>query len=110
MSSSPGPARDATCHKYHKKRHYSSQCFSKVDTVTTEHTHREATQTSDLSSEESFLDTIGTKCSSAWMAKLKLFDTETLFKLDTGAEATAVSEECYQALGEPHLTNPWKIL
>ena len=44
------------------------------------------------------------------MVKLKLFGTETLFKLDTGAEATAVSEECYQVLGEPHLTNLCKIL
>ena len=44
------------------------------------------------------------------MVKLKLFDTETLFKLDTGEEATAVSQECYQALGEPRLSNPCKIL
>ena len=100
------PARDATCHKCHKKGHYSAQCFSKVDTVTTETTHREATY---LSSDESFLDTIETEHSTAWMVKLKL-GTEILFKLDTGAEATAVSDECYQALGKPHLTHPGKIL
>ena len=35
---------------------------------------------------------------------------ETLFKLDTGAEATAVSEDTHSALGKPTLLDPSKIL
>jgi len=53
----------------------------------------------DLSDRQSFLDTIGTDQSTAWMVQLRVCGKEILFKLDAGAEATAVSEECYQALG-----------
>ena len=37
-------------------------------------------------------------------------DQETLFKLDTGAEVTAVSEETYEKLGKPTLNAPGKML
>ena len=33
-----------------------------------------------------------------------------MFKLDTGAEATAISENTYSVLGKPNLSNPSKIL
>ena len=54
--------------------------------------------------------TIGSDHTTSWTAKINLFGVETLFKLDTGAEATAVSEDTYSALGKPTLLDPSKIL
>ena len=32
------------------------------------------------------------------------------FKLDTGAEVTAITEDCHKPIGQPKLTNPSRIL
>ena len=97
------PARNAVCHKCHKKGHYSAYCLSKsVANVTmiNQQTH----------SDTAFLDTIGSDHTTSWTVKLKLLKLETMFKLDTGAEATAISEYTHSALGKPSLSNPSKIL
>ena len=98
------PACDAICRKCHKKGHYSAHCLSKslanVTTGTPEQTHSKTT----------FLDTIGSDHTTSWTAKINFFGVETLFKLDTGAEATAVSEDTHSALGYPTLLDPSKIL
>ena len=56
------------------------------------------------------LDTIGNGHTASWTVKLKLLGVETMFKLDTGAEATAISENTYSVLGKQNLSNPSKIL
>ena len=97
------PARDAVCHKCHKKGHYSACCLSKSVanvTMTNQQTH----------SDTAFLDTIGSDHTTSWTVKLNLLGVETMFKLDTGAEATAISEHTHAALGKPSLSNPSKIL
>ena len=97
------PARDAVCHKCHKKGHYSACCLSKSVanvTMTSQQTH----------SDTAFLDTIGSDHTTSWTVKLNLLGVETMFKLDTGAEATAISEHTHAALGKPSLSNPSKIL
>ena len=79
------------------KSHYSAHCLSRsvanLTTGTPEQTHSEST----------FLDTIGSDHTTSWTAKINLFGVETLFKLDTGAEVTAVSEDTHSALGKPTL-------
>ena len=94
------PAREATCHRCKKKGHYSSQCFTK--------------QVSEVSSESlldtAFLDMVTAKQTSAWFATLTLNERETHFKLDTGAEVTAISEETYLNIRKPQLTAPEKTL
>ena len=40
---------------------------------------------------------------SLWMTKLLLNKVEISFKLDMGAEVTAISEETYKRLGRPEL-------
>ena len=90
------PARDAVCHK---KGHYSACCLSKSVanvTMTSQQTH----------SDTAFLDTIGSDHTTSWTVKLNLLGVETMFKLDTGAEATAISEHTHAALGKPSLSNP----
>ena len=94
------PAKEATCHRCKKKGHYSSQCFTK--------------QVSEVASESlldtAFLDTVAAKQTSAWFATIKLNERQTNFKLDTGAEVTAISKETYRSLQNPQLTPPEKVL
>ena len=94
------PANDAVCHKCQKKGHYSLLCRSKrVDKST-------------LDSE--FLDTTTTPAEEAWFAEILVGSHRShkvTFKLDTGAEVTAVSHETYQTLPDaPPLNTPAKIL
>ena len=93
-------AKEATCHRCNKKGHYRSQCFTK--------------QVSELTSESiletAFLNTLATEPTSAWFASVKLNEQEINFKLDTGAEVTAISEEVYQGLQKPKLSTPEKAL
>ena len=97
-------ARDATCYKCQQKGHYSSQCRSKtVAPVTVE---------GQSNLESTFLDAASTPKGTAWFADIQLSDQETLtFKLDTGAEVTAISDSCYQSLShQPPLNTPDKVL
>ena len=63
-----------------------------------------------IHSDIAVLDTIGSGHTTSWTVKLKLLGVETMFKLDTGAEATAISENIHSVLGKPNLSNPSKIL
>ena len=45
-----------------------------------------------------------------WTVTLKVNGKEVIFKIDTGAEVTAMSEDTYRTLGSPRLTKPEKIL
>ena len=95
------PAKDAICRKCNRKGHYNSQCFSK--TVAT-------VSSSELNLDTAFLGTVRANSESLWMTKLLLNKMEVSFKLDTGAEVTAISEETYQRLGLPELQQPSKVL
>ena len=46
----------------------------------------------------------------AWIARIRVDNKEILFKLDTGAEVTAISQETHQHLGKPPLQTPEKLL
>lgn len=96
------PAREATCHKCRKKGHYSSQCFTR--NVSTLHD----TEPSTL--EEGFLNTVISDIQSSWTAKVQVGSKDLMFKLDTGAEVTAISEDAYRSLGDIPLQKPFKIL
>ena len=75
------PARQVICHKCNKKGHYSSVCRSKAV----------ATVSEEQLENSSFLDTIHEIKGTSWTAPIKINSQEMLFKLDTGAEATAIS-------------------
>ena len=97
------PAKDATCHKCRKKGHYSTQCFAK--------------NVSALSPETSGLDTAfldaatSTSQEAAWFTDIKVGEQMVKFKLDTGAEVTAISHTTYQQLPDaPPLSTPSRVL
>ena len=93
------PARDATCHKCRRKGHFSPQCFSRtVLAVATEEV-----------SDDSYLDYVTSNQTITWKATVKIGTHPTIFKLDTGAEVTAVSEEVFLKLNKT-LQKPFRVL
>ena len=90
-----------TCHKCKKKGHYSSVCHSKaVDTFSEEQD----------SGNDGFLDTIHETKGTSWTAPIKINGQEIVFKLDTGAEATAVSMKTFRTLSNVKLLKSAKVL
>ena len=95
------PAKDVICHKCKKKGHYSSVCRSKaVDTFFEEQGKED----------DGFLDTIYETKGTSWTAPIKINGQEIVFKLDTGAEATAVSMETFKTLTNIQLQQSAKVL
>ena len=90
------PAKEATCHKCQKKGHYSAHCFTK--------------SLSEVKITDNFLDTVSTSGETSWLITVQLEGKETSFKLDTGAEVTAVSEKTFTLLGKPGLKAPSQTL
>ena len=95
------PAREAVCHRCKKKGHYNSQCHTKMG----------ANQHSvETSIDTAFLDVMtGTKQSS-WTANISLNSHPIQFKLDTGAEVTAISDKVFSSLCNAKLQKASKVL
>ena len=94
------PARDVICHKCKKKGHYSSVCRSKAV----------ATLSEESPVDNGFLDTIHETKGTSWTAPIKINGQEIVFKLDTGAEATAVSMKTFKTLKSIQLQQSAKVL
>ena len=95
------PARGAICHRCNRRGHYQSQCFSKTVASCT---------TSEYSLDTAFLGSMNTKHEMSWTTTLLIRGKEINFKLDTGAEVTAISEKTYQSLTGIQLQKASKIL
>ena len=80
------PAKDVECHRCHRKGHYSTLCYSK--TVAELSTNQD---NQGIPLDTAFLDTVDEEKASCWNAKIDGKQIE--FKLDTGAEVTAVSKQ-----------------
>jgi len=100
------PARDAICNRCHKKGHYARMCKSrKVYEVNI------ATLTADTNEDIAFLGSLMTKeAGSPWMTKIKMDNFETMFKIDTGADVTAVPVMLYNQGQFNKLKPPGRIL
>lgn len=95
------PAVGVECHKCKRKGHFQAQCFSKsVDTVSAV---EEELQTS-------FLVTVSSEEGSSWKVDIRIKQRSVPFKMDTGAEVTAINVQTYSLLGKPRLAKPTKIL
>ena len=94
------PARNAVCHRCDKRGHYGSQCRSK--------------NLDESAIETAFLDATTSQAEeTAWFADISVckLNEKVTFKLDTGAEVTAVSQETYEQLRDaPPLNTPEKTL
>jgi len=99
-----------------RKGHYASQCFSKtVKLPTDELTVDESTLLSlddGLSLDSAFLDAVTTGSNKTWNATILMskLPTKVVFKLDTGAEATAITDKTYKSLPNVAPQKPQKIL
>ena len=94
------PAKEAICRRCQRKGHYSAYCFTKLEEIT-------APEESNLDS--AFLNTLEDKTDASWTVQIKLNGQNTVFKLDTGAEVSAVTQETYRNLGI-QLSKPQKML
>ena len=96
------PARSATCNKCNRKGHFSAKCFSKTVALVT------STEGGQL--ETAFLDVVNSQRGAPWMSDIQLQGETVRFKLDTGAEVTAISTEAHQQIGSPKLSVSSKVL
>ena len=94
------PAREAICNRCHKRGHYSLQCRTKMVHSTS----------SETSMDTAFLDVMIGDQSSSWTVEIRLNNHPILFKLDTGAEVTAVSEKVFANLKNTKLQKASRIL
>ena len=94
------PAKEATCHKCNRIGHYQSQCFSKTVAATT----------NELSLDTAFVGTVSSKQQLSWTTTLLVKGKEVTFKIDTGAEVTAISEDTFRQLRGVRLQIPSKVL
>ena len=99
------PAIEATCNRCNKRGHYSSQCFTPTARGTP------TPSANEVCMDSAFLDTLGSSNEKFWTSMVTLQDQEVQFKLDTGAEVTAISEETYKKLAtKSSLKKPTKDL
>ena len=94
------PAKEAICHRCKRKGHFMSCCLSKSVS--------EVSQESLL--DTAFLDTLTDKSATSWQEQVVLNGKLTPFKLDTGAEVTAITPDTYHSLQNVELSKPEKIL
>ena len=105
------PARDAECFNCHKKGHYSSLCLSKKTTTavfTIQGT--EQTNASETESDDKFLGAIESQQETQWISVLKVNNMKVTFKIDTGAEVSAINEITFNKLQDIQLKKPQKLL
>ena len=105
------PAKDTKCHRCGKTGHFRACCFTKtVAEVSGESIHQEE----DVDLDSVFLNAIGDRTQPAqpqqWRISLDLNKVKEQFKIDTGAEVTAISEVVHRRIGSPELAVPKKTL
>ena len=80
--------------------YYSTYCFTNLEEITTPE---------ESSLDSAYLNTLEDKTDAFWIVQIKLNGQNIVFKLDTGAEVSAVTQETYRNLGI-QLTKPQKRL
>ena len=95
------PARDVTCFKCNCCGHFGKMCFSKTVAMVSEDTFN-ADDNVQTESSQNYLDAISDDSDhsvTAWYIRTMVNNHEVVFKVDTGAEVTAISKEVYDAIG-----------
>jgi len=113
------PASGVTCKRCNRKGHFANQCFSTTIRLPTNELTMSDTaddntvtlDTDDISLDTAFLDAVTSDSHTAsWTSTIMVEETNCNFKLDTGAEATAITEDTYKLLPNVVLQKPMKIL
>ena len=100
------PASKAICHKCNRVGHFSAKCFSKGAAMNDVDGLDELSQGMD----SAYLSTLTTKQKRAWFCNIQIGNWSLPFKVDTGAEVTAITESVYKDLTKIHLQKASKIL
>ena len=110
------PARDAKCHQCNRRGHYSSQCLSKTVAEISSHLEEQEGDTENDeegdNSDSAFLDAVSDKVSTKgkqWKVTLHLNGRKEEFKIDTGADVMASSEQVHQQGWNPLMSNPARV-
>ena len=86
------PAKDTVCHKCHRKGHFQNQCLSKtVAEIQPEDVDEE------VKMESAFLGGVEAEGIRPWMVQVQVCGVPQKFKIDTGAEVTAISEASFKS-------------
>ena len=99
------PAREAKCFKCQKVGHFSSLCHSKQVSALSDQSGQKYSDNDD-----NFLGAVTSDSLTQWNETIEINNKQTKFKLDTGAEVTAVSESTYNEMGQPNLQKQSKSL
>lgn len=106
------PAKDAKCHRCGKIGHFSVCCFTKRIAEVTE--GETLVHEDDVDLDSVFLNAFGDQSQPTqpqqWKIALNLNGVKHPFKIDTGAEVTAVSEATHRYIGSPVLKTPKNTL
>lgn len=97
------PAREVECHHCKKKGHFSSQCRTKD-------VHDLASQPPEEEEDLSYLTAVGCEKESSWSINTTVNSKQIKFKVDTGAEVTALTESALTQLGKLSLHPATKIV
>ena len=93
------PAKDEIFHSCKVKGHFSAVCRNRSLSVVEE----------DNSMDSAFLDTISDDDKGEWNTDLFMHSKKLTFKIDTGAEVTAISHKTWKTLGKPDLQSSNKL-
>ena len=107
------PARGAVCHKCEKGGHFSAQCFTKPRLSQVEAGEGPTLDGVCLDTDEGYmyLDTlIAAEKPTYWTAGVLVSPPEVQFKLDTGIDVTAISEEVHKRLNGAALSKSSTVL
>ena len=99
------PAREATCYRCNRKGHYSSQCLSRMmGELTTPNPQPDDNpqEDNDLYSDTVYLNAVNKLLNDKqWRVTVLVENNSVSFKVDTGAEVTALSEVTFQSFANP---------
>ena len=86
-------------------------CLSKKTTIAVSTVlGTEQTDVSETESDDNFLGTVESQEETQWMSVLKVNNLEVTFKIDTGAEASAINETTFNKLKDVQLKKPKKLV
>ncbi|KAL5476341.1 hypothetical protein EMCRGX_G026270 [Ephydatia muelleri] len=97
------PAKDVRCSSCHRMGHFAAHCRTRgLQTM------QQKESDSSTAMDSAYLAVVGQE--SSWMVDIQLCGRNLKFKLDMGAEVTAISEAVYKTLGHVPLQKPTKML
>ena len=103
------PAKEVVCHKCNRKGHFRKHCLSKTVAAVT----GDRDQSPDGEEPDFYLDTTSLDDASetTWQIEVLVGDNKMNFKVDTGAEVTAMSHSAWKSLRNvPQLHTSKKVL